>query len=102
MLSFDPHQAARIPRVVEKHYSPVEASALLGFAPGFWRDQAKAGELTLVDSASQAVIAEPMEISGELRIPASCLNAFLLRRPFRYDPGIKARNQAELRRKLKV
>lgn len=92
--------AARIPRVVEKHYSPQEASALLGFSAEYWRDQAKAGELTLVDSASQAVIAEPLEIGGELRIPASCLNAFLARRPFRYDAGIKARNSAELRRKL--
>lgn len=88
-------------RVVEKHYTPRELEYLIGFSPDYWRDQAKAGELTLRDPADpNTILAAPVEIGGELRIPASCVNAFLTRHPFRYDAGIKARNTAELRRKL--
>ena len=36
----------QLSRIVEKHYSPKELSYLLGFTPNFWRDLAKAGELT--------------------------------------------------------
>ena len=46
------------------------------------------------------VVCAPLEISGELRIPATAMNAWLARHPYRYDAGVKARNQGELRRKL--
>ncbi len=88
----------RTPKVVEKYYSLAELRCLVGFGPRFWRERAQAGELTLRDG--DLVLAEPLEVAGELRVPASCVNAFLARHPYRHDAGVKARNQAELRRKL--
>jgi len=85
-------------RVVEKYYSPRELSSLIGFAEKFWRERCQAGEMTLRDG--DVVISEPLDIAGELRIPASAVNAYLARHPYRYDAGVKARNAAELRRKL--
>jgi hypothetical protein len=84
-------------RVVEKFYSTAELECLLGFAPRFWRDLAKAGELTL--TVDGVVIAQPVDIAGELRIPASSVNAYLARHPYRPELGVKARNIGELRRK---
>ena len=86
-------------RVVEKYYSARELGYLLGFNEQFWRQAAQAGDLTLVDD-SGAVIAQPALVAGELRIPASAVNAYLARRPYRYDAGVKARNKGELLRKL--
>ena len=95
-MSTNPHN-----RIVEKHYSPKELSCLLGFSSDFWRDQAKAGELTLRDVEDpNRVLATPVEIGGELRVPASAVNAFLACHTFAYDAGIKARNAGELRRIL--
>ena len=87
-----------VPRVVEKYYSPRELSFLLGFNAEFFRDQAKAGGFTF--SIEGTVACEPLEIGGELRIPASAVNAWLARHPYRYDGDVKARNAAELKRKL--
>lgn len=89
-------------RVVEKHYSAKELSWLIGFDARFWRDKMKSGELTLYagHEPDAAVLARPVEISGEFFCPASCVNAFLLRHPVHYDLGVKARNTGELRRKL--
>lgn len=85
--------------VIEKHYSPTELEVLLGFAPRFWRDLAKAGELTL--AVGEQVIAEPKMIAGELRIPASAVNAYLARHPANPPAlGVAARSEGELRRKL--
>ncbi len=86
-------------RVLEKFYSPRELGYLLGFSESFWRKAAQAGEFILADSAGN-IIAQPVEIAGEIRIPASSVNAYLARRPYRYDAGVKARNIGELRRKL--
>lgn len=101
-------QASGVSRtcVLEKYYSPAELAVMLGFAPRFWRDLAKDGELTL--SVDGAVIAEPVEIAGELRIPASAVNAYLARHPYRPgasrtgELGVKARSVGELRRKVAV
>lgn len=87
-------------KVVEKFYSAKELSFLIGFNERFWRDLMKGGDLVLVDGSTQAVIAEPVEIGGVFFCPASCVNAYLVRHPVRYDAGVKARNTAELRRKL--
>ena len=86
------------PRVLEKYYSPKELSTLLGFSAGFFRDRAQAGDFTL--AVNGAVVCEPLEIAGELRIPASAVNAWLALHPYRYDAGIKARNAGELRRRI--
>jgi len=86
------------PRVVEKYYSPRDLACLVGFSEKFWRERCQAGEMTLLEG--EAVIAAPLDIAGELRIPASAVNAYLARHPYRYDAGVKARNTAELRRKL--
>lgn len=89
----------RIPKVIEKHYSPRELSFLLGFDERWWRERAQAGELTVRDDAGN-VISEPLELAGQLRIPASAANAYLARHPYVYDAGVKARNRGELQRKL--
>lgn len=86
------------PRVVEKYYSTTELEVLVGFGEKFWRERCQAGELTLKDGGQ--TIAEPLLVAGELRIPASSINAWLAKHPYRYDPGVKARNRAELTRKL--
>jgi hypothetical protein len=91
----------RYSKLVERHYSLRELSVLFDFTPRWWREQAQAGELVVRDESGQ-VLAEPVELAGELRIPASCVNAFLARRPFRYDAGIAARNRGELLRKLRA
>lgn len=89
----------RVPKVIEKHYSPRELSFLLGFDEKWWRQRAQSGELTVRDDLGN-VVSEPLELAGELRIPASAVNGYLARNPYRYDAGTKARNTAELRRKL--
>jgi hypothetical protein len=86
-------------RVVEKYYSLQDLTCLVGFSEKFWRERCQAGDLTLRDG--EQLLAEPLMISGELRVPASAVNAFLSRHPYNYDAGVKARNTAELRRKLK-
>lgn len=85
-------------KVVEKYYSPLELSLQVGFGKQFWRERCQSGDLTL--TVDDVVIAEPLEISGELLIPASAVNAFLARHKYQYDAGIKARNKGELMRKL--
>ena len=89
----------RIPRVLEKFYSVRELSYLLGFNEKWWRERAQAGDLVLMDSAGN-VVSEPVNLGGELRIPASAVNGYLARHPYRYDAGVAARNRAELRRKV--
>lgn len=85
-------------KVLEKFYSPRELSYQLGFGERFWRERCQAGDFTL--RIDDVVIAEPLEIAGELRIPASAVNAWLAKHLYRYDAGVKARNAGELRRKL--
>lgn len=87
-------------KVVEKHYTVRELSWLLGFNEKWWRERAQSGDLTLRNEDG-TVIAEPLELAGELRIPASSVNGYLAKHAYRYDAGVKARNVAELRRKLK-
>lgn len=85
-------------KVLEKFYSPRELSYQLGFTEQFWRERCQAGDFTL--SVDGEVIAQVLEIQGQLRIPASAVNAWLAKHPYRYDAGIKARNKAELTRQL--
>jgi hypothetical protein len=85
-------------KVLEKFYSLRELSFQLGFSERFFAERCKAGDFTL--AVEGVTIAEPVEISGEIRVPASAVNAWLTRNPYRYDAGVKARNVAELRRKL--
>jgi hypothetical protein len=92
---------AAISRVVEKYYSVKELCFLIGFDAKFWRDRAKDGDFTIVDpDHPETPICNPLDIAGELRIPATAVNFYLAKHPFRYDAGVKARNKAELQRKL--
>lgn len=86
-------------KVVEKYYSTQELQLLVGFGEKWWRQRAQAGDLTLRDAAGN-LVSQPLQLAGELRIPASAVNAYLERCPYVYDAGIAARNQGELRRKL--
>lgn len=83
--------------VVEKHYSAKELSWLIGFDPKWWRTKMKEEPRLKIEGAT---ISECREISGEFFAPASWVNSFLARNPVNYDAGVKARNTAELRRKL--
>ena len=86
-------------KVVEKYYSVRDLQLLIGFSERFWRDLALSGELTLREG--DEVLAEPVDIGGQMRVPASAINSYLIRHPYRGDPsGIKARNLGELRRKI--
>lgn len=86
-------------KVVEKFYSPAELAGLWGFSTGKIRALCKEGAFILRDSTGQ-IVAQPWEIAGEIRIPASAINAYAFARPYVYDAGIKARNKGELLRKL--
>jgi hypothetical protein len=89
----------RASKVIEKHYSPRELGFLLGFDEKWWRQRAQEGEFAVRDEHGHT-ISQPVMLAGELRIPASGVNAYLARNPYLYDAGIAARNHAELRRKL--
>lgn len=76
--------------VVEMHYTTTELSCLLRRSPRWVTDKIKAGEfgdgVYLVD--------------GDYLVRASAVNSFLGSRVFSYDRGVRARNGAELRRRL--
>jgi len=86
-------------KVVEKHYSAKELSWLVGFDARWWRTRMKEEPQLLVDGA---IVSGCVEIGGEFFAPSSWVNGYLARHPVRYDAGVKARNTAELRRKLAV
>jgi|SRR6185312_3889516 len=89
-------------KVLEKFYSLEELHCLLGWSREFFGDRCKAGDFTLTVPGPDGpvVIAEPVQIRGDIRVPASAVNAWLARHPYKYDAGVKARNTSELRRKL--
>lgn len=88
-------------RVIELYYSVAELSFLLRFSDVTIRRRIKAGDFSPPDSATgQPDLSNIKDISGDIRVPASGVNWFLDRHPLRYDAGIKARNTAELRRKM--
>jgi len=76
--------------LLEMYYTINEVATLLRFSDRWVRDRINDG------SFGDGV----RDINGDLRIPASGVNAFLSLHPRQYDLGIKARNLGELRRKL--
>lgn len=86
------------PGVVEKFYTAKELSWLIGFDARYWRDRMKTEPQLL--GVGGDIVSECREISGEFFAPASWVNSFLARHPVVYNAGIKARNTAELRRKV--
>lgn len=78
-----------VPRVVELYYKVSELALLLRFSESWVRERIQAGDF-----------GECLDIDGDLRIPASGVNAFLAQKPYQYSPGVKARNRGELMRKL--
>lgn len=85
--------------VVEAYYSANDLAALWRFGAQKILAMVKAGDFTL-RNAQGVVVAEPMEVAGEVRIPASAINDYAVRHPYRYTDEIKARNKGELLRKL--
>lgn len=78
--------------VVEAYYKVGHLSALLQFSDSWVRQQIKAG----------AFGDQVLRVDGEFLVPASAVNAFLAAHQFVYSDGIKARNRAELQRKLRA
>jgi len=76
-------------RVVEMHYTVHEIATLIRKSTRYVRDQIKLG----------AFGGDVFDIAGEYVVAASGVNAFLEAHRF-HAPGIKARSEGELRRKL--
>lgn len=89
----------KLPQVVEAYYSPADLSALWRFGPAKIRTMAKSGDFTVRDAAG-AIVAEPMEVAGELRIPASGVNQYARSHALSVIHGVKARSKGELLRKI--
>jgi hypothetical protein len=87
-------------RVCELYYSIADLSTLLRFAEKTLRAKIKAGDFSPPGANGEPDLGNILEISGELRVPASGVNHFLDRHRLVYDVGVKARNLGELRRKL--
>ena len=80
-------------KVPELYFSVPELSMLLKRSEDWVRKQVKASEF--------GPLGNILSLDGDLRIPASGVNFFTERHTLEYDPGIKARNLAELRRRMK-
>lgn len=87
-----------LPGVVESYYTVQDLATLWRFSERKIRDLVKSGAFVLRDG--DRVVAQPLEIAGEIRIPASAINAFAASHTYAYDGGVKARNQGELTRRL--
>jgi hypothetical protein len=78
-----------IKRVVEMHYAVHEIATLIRKSERYVRDKIKSGEFG----------ADVFLISGDYIVAASGVNAFLESHRLQ-TPGVKARSEGELRRKL--
>lgn len=88
-------------RVVELYYSVSELAFLLRFSDTTIRKRIKAGDFSPPGEDHKPDFSNVIDIDGDLRVPASGVNWFLDQHPLKYDSGIRARNAAELRRKMK-
>jgi hypothetical protein len=86
-------------KVVEKYYSPAEMALLLSMSEHWIRLRCQDG--TFVVRVADEIISQPIVVAGEIRIPASAINAWIAQHPYVYDSGIKARNRGELARRLR-
>jgi len=93
------HLKEPLPRIVEMYYTPADLAALWRFSVRKISDMCKRGDFT-VKAHDGTVTAEPMEIAGEIRIPASGINHYAATHPYTYNLGVKARNRGELMRKI--
>lgn len=78
--------------VIERHYKLTDMELLHGFTDRFYRDKLKAGAMGPCDRC--------LFIGETILVPASGWAAFLLSHPHKPDLGTKARNRAELQRKV--
>ncbi len=85
--------------VVDKYYSAGELVGLVGFTERWWCDHMKADPRLEVDGV---LVSQCVLVGNQYLAPASWVNHFLQARAVVYDPGIKARNLAELKRKLQA
>jgi predicted DNA-binding transcriptional regulator AlpA len=75
--------------VVELYYSVPELEVLLRFSSAYLRKRIHAEEFP-----------GTVNIDGDLRVPASAVNAWLERHGLATPRGLKARTAGELRRKM--
>jgi hypothetical protein len=78
-----------VKRVVEMHYTAQEIATLIRKSDRFVRDKIKSG----------AFGAEVFSVGGDYIVAASGVNAFLEMHRLQ-TPGVKARSEGELRRKV--
>lgn len=86
-------------RVVESYYTPADLASLWRFSERKIRDLVRDGAFTL-RQGDGSVVAEPLEIAGEIRIPASAINAYAAQHTYAAARGVKARSAGELFRKV--
>lgn len=93
-----------ISRAVELYYSITELTFLLRFSDSTIRQWIKAGRFSPPSemSSGQPDFSNILDVQGDIRVPASGVQWFIQNNPLRRDPGTKARNKAELMRKLKA
>jgi hypothetical protein len=89
----------RLPTEVERYVSSRSVAVLWEFGEKKIIKMARDGDFTTRTSSGE-VIAEPMEVAGEIRIPVSGLNRYAKEHPYIYNDAIAARNKDELIRKL--
>lgn len=90
-------------RVVELHYSVAETAFLYRFSETTIREKLKAGDFGPLDQeeAERLGLGRLLNVNEQdIRIPVSRCLYFEARHSFQYSPGIKARNTAEMKRKL--
>ncbi len=80
------------PHVVELYYSVRELAFLLRFSETTIRKWIREDQFGPKERI--------LDVAGDIRVPASGVQAFAESHAFVYDHGVKARNKAELRRKL--
>lgn len=88
------------PRIVELYYSISELCFLLRFSDSTIRKRVKDGDFSTPGEDGLPDRSNILDVQGDLRVPASGVNWFLSQNALRSDPGTKARNKAELARKL--
>lgn len=88
------------PRVVELYYSITELTFLLRFSDSTIRKWVKEGAFSPPGEDGLPDFTNILDVGGDLRVPASGVNFFAGNHPLRRDPGTKARNKAELMRKI--
>jgi hypothetical protein len=88
------------PRVVELYYSVTELACLLRFSDSTVRKWVKSGAFSPPGPDGKPDFTNILDVHGDIRVPSSGVFFFTQNNQLRRDFGTKARNKAELMRRL--